>query len=51
MKVASALREALWGLVSEINLSTPGIDYRQYADTQFERFDRVMDDWQRRYGQ
>jgi thiamine kinase-like enzyme len=50
MKVASALREALWGLVSEINLSTPGIDYRQYADTQFERFDRVMDDWQRRYG-
>jgi thiamine kinase-like enzyme len=48
MKVASALREALWGVVSEINLSTPGIDYRQYADTQFERFDRVMDDWQSR---
>lgn len=44
-KVASALREALWGLVSEINLATPGIDYRQYADTQFERFDRVLSDW------
>ncbi len=51
MKVASALREALWGLVSEINLDTPGIDYRQYADAQFERFERVMTDWRRRHGE
>jgi thiamine kinase-like enzyme len=50
MKVASALREALWGLVSEINLTTPGIDYRQYADGQFERFDRVLHGWQKGLG-
>lgn len=49
MKVASALREALWGLVSEINLATPGIDYRHYADTQFERFDRVLADWRKAF--
>jgi thiamine kinase-like enzyme len=50
MKAASALREALWGMISELHLTTPGIDYRQYADHQFERFDRVMAQWRSTFG-
>lgn len=38
MKAASLLREALWGLVSEIHMSAPGVDYRAYAAENLERF-------------
>ncbi len=38
MKVASALREALWGMVSEIHLNAPGVDYADYAKTYLARF-------------
>ena len=31
MKTASALREAVWGMVSEIHLNAPGVDYVAYA--------------------
>ena len=31
MKVASALREALWAMVSQIHLDAPGADYAAYA--------------------
>ena len=31
MKAASALREALWAMVSDIHLKTPGVDYRAHA--------------------
>jgi thiamine kinase-like enzyme len=31
MKAASALREMLWAMVSEIHLDAPGADYRRYA--------------------
>ena len=31
MKVASALREAVWGMVSAIHLAVPGADYRAHA--------------------
>ena len=41
MKVASALREALWAEVSRIHLDAPGADYAEYAKTCFARFEAV----------
>ncbi|MBM3538584.1 MAG: choline kinase [Alphaproteobacteria bacterium] len=40
MKAASLLREALWALVSDIHLKTPGIDYQAYAKEYFGRLSR-----------
>jgi thiamine kinase-like enzyme len=48
MKVASALREALWACVSQLHLNTPGIDYVAYADACMTRFDAAYDAWRRR---
>ncbi len=31
MKAASALREALWAMVSDVHLQRPGVDYRAHA--------------------
>jgi thiamine kinase-like enzyme len=42
MKAASILREALWAMVSDIHLRTPGVDYRAHARKYLERFDRLM---------
>jgi thiamine kinase-like enzyme len=39
MMCANLLREALWGLVSEIHMSAPGADYSAYATENFARFD------------
>lgn len=38
MKAASALREALWAMVSEIHLKTPGVDYQAHAGEYLRRF-------------
>lgn len=43
MKAASALREALWALVSDIHLKRDGVDYRAHARTYFDRFDALME--------
>ncbi len=43
MQCASLLREALWGLVSEMYLSAPGADYDSYTRQNFERFDSALD--------
>jgi len=40
MKAASLLREALWALVSDLHLKTPGIDYQAYAKEYFGRLSR-----------
>ena len=42
MKAASALREALWAMVSDVHLKTPGVDYRAHADEYLRRFERLM---------
>jgi thiamine kinase-like enzyme len=42
MKAASALREALWAMVSDVHLKTPGIDYRAHAGEYLRRFERLM---------
>ena len=43
MKVASALREALWACVSQLHLNAPGADYGAYADACMKRFDIAHD--------
>jgi thiamine kinase-like enzyme len=41
MKAASALREALWAMVSDIHLRTPGVDYQAHAREYLSRFERL----------
>ncbi|MFN0191728.1 MAG: phosphotransferase [Aestuariivirga sp.] len=50
MKSASALREALWGMVSELHLKVAGIDYVAYAAEYFGRFERVHRDYIEKFG-
>jgi thiamine kinase-like enzyme len=50
MKAASALREALWGMVSELHLNAPGVDYVAYAAEYLGRFERVYADYKRNFG-
>src|SRR5471032_1949915 len=42
MKAASVLREALWAMVSDVHLKTPGADYQAHARTYLARLDRLM---------
>ncbi|MBV8191710.1 MAG: phosphotransferase family protein [Alphaproteobacteria bacterium] len=42
MKVASALREALWALVSDVHLRMPGVDYKEHARTYMARFEVAL---------
>jgi thiamine kinase-like enzyme len=49
MKAASALREAIWGMVSELHLNAPGVDYIAYAAEYLGRFDRVYADYKRNF--
>lgn len=50
MKAASALREALWGMVSELHLNAPGVDYAAYAAEYLGRFERVYGEYARDFG-
>jgi thiamine kinase-like enzyme len=42
MKAASALREALWAMVSDVHLKTPGVDYAAHAREYLRRFEQLM---------
>lgn len=42
MKAASALREAMWAMVSDIHLKIPGADYKAHARTYLGRFEELM---------
>jgi thiamine kinase-like enzyme len=42
MKAASALREALWAMVSDVHLQTPGVDYKAHAHEYLRRFEELM---------
>ena len=50
MKAASALREAIWGMVSELHLNAPGVDYAAYAAEYLGRFERVYADYRSTFG-
>jgi thiamine kinase-like enzyme len=42
MKVASALREALWAMVSDVHLKTPGVDYQSHARSYTARYEAAL---------
>jgi thiamine kinase-like enzyme len=50
MKTASALREAVWGMVSEIHLAAPGVDYVAYARDYLARYEQVLATYNTRFG-
>jgi thiamine kinase-like enzyme len=50
MKVASALREAAWAMVSAIHLKAPGADYRAHADDYLARTGATLARYDERYG-
>jgi thiamine kinase-like enzyme len=50
MKAASALREAMWGMVSELHLNAPGVDYIAYAAEYLARFERVYSGYTAKFG-
>jgi thiamine kinase-like enzyme len=50
MKTASALREATWGMISEIFLNAPGVDYVAYAAEFLSRFENLLEAYEFKYG-
>jgi len=42
MKAASVLREALWAMVSDVHLKTPGVDYQAHAREYLKRLDHLL---------
>lgn len=50
MRCASALREATWGMVSEINLPETGIDYPAYASEYLGRYQSALAAFEDRFG-
>ena len=42
MKAASTLREALWAMVSDVHLRTPGVDYQAHARDYLARLEKLM---------
>lgn len=42
MQAASLLREAMWGMISELHLNAPGIDYVAYAHENLEKFEAAF---------
>jgi thiamine kinase-like enzyme len=50
MKVASALREAMWAMVSQIHAEVPGVDYRAHAADFLARTELALAQFQDRHG-
>ncbi|MEO9169371.1 MAG: phosphotransferase [Aestuariivirga sp.] len=49
MKVSAALREAMWGMISELYLNAPGADYVAYASEYLGRFETILKDYETRF--
>jgi hypothetical protein len=50
MKLASALREMLWAMVSELHLTALGVDYAAYAASCRAKFERARESHSERRG-
>ena len=50
MKTAAALRESVWGMISELYLNAPGVDYIAYAEDYLQRFETVLAAYEFKYG-
>ena len=42
MQCAALLREAMWAMVSDLHLTTPGVDFAAYADENLAALDRAL---------
>jgi thiamine kinase-like enzyme len=49
MKVAAALRETMWGMISELHLKAPGVDYVAYAAEYLGRFESILKNYETRF--
>jgi thiamine kinase-like enzyme len=47
MKVAAALREAMWGMISELFLAAPGVDYIAYAAEFVGRYESILSSYRK----
>jgi thiamine kinase-like enzyme len=50
MQCASLLREAMWGMVSEVHLDNPGIDYAGYAQLNLNKLEAALDAYRSEFG-
>jgi thiamine kinase-like enzyme len=50
MKCAALMREAMWGMVSEIFLAAPGADYDAHVRDYLHRLDAALEIYQTTYG-
>lgn len=50
MQCASLLREALWSMVSERHLASPGTNYERYTQMNLERLAEALEDYRVQYG-
>jgi thiamine kinase-like enzyme len=50
MKIASALREALWAIVSGVHLAIPDVDYEGHAERYFARTEELLHRFESRHG-
>jgi thiamine kinase-like enzyme len=51
MSVASALRETMWGIVSELKLNAPSVNYKDYTAKQLSRFEKALRNYRIRHGE
>lgn len=49
MQCAAALREAMWAMVSQVHLKTPGVDFGAYADENLQRFELALDNYRKMF--
>jgi len=50
MQCASLLREAMWAMVSQIHLKTPGVDFGEYARENLAALDEALETYQSAHG-
>lgn len=50
MQCASLLREVMWGLVSELHMQAPGVDYVAYTAENLERLDAALERYRSAFG-
>lgn len=50
MRCAALVREAMWAMVSERHLSTPGVDFDAYAQENLDALDALVDRYQSIHG-
>jgi thiamine kinase-like enzyme len=49
MQCAAMLREAMWAMVSQVYLKTPGVDFGAYADENMQRFDLALNNYRKMF--